>query len=69
MANEASELARAYIRRARETMRTGMLIFSFSSTLRSEVVISTVKHIVLELFREVRSSMQMFSMVHESLAP
>jgi hypothetical protein len=52
MANEASEMARAYIRRARETIRTGMLIFNFSSTLYSEVVIFTVEHIVLELFRE-----------------
>ena len=39
MANGASEMARAYIRRARETIRTGMLIFSFSSTLHSEVVL------------------------------
>jgi hypothetical protein len=52
IANGASEMARAYIRRARETIRTGMLIFRFSSTLRSEVVTFTVKHIVLELFLE-----------------
>jgi hypothetical protein len=51
LANGASELARAYIRHARDTVRTGMLIFSFSSASNS-VVILTVKHIVLELFRE-----------------
>lgn len=53
LANGASELARAYIRRARETVRTGMLIFSFSSTSRFEFAIMySENHIVLEMVIE-----------------
>jgi len=63
LANGASELTRAYIRRARETVRTGMLIFSLLSTSHFELVI-----LYSYGYRKVKSCMQIFGMMHESLA-
>jgi hypothetical protein len=64
LANGASELARAYIRRARESVRTGMLIFNFQILHVLNLLLRIVKISFRNGYRKVKSRMHIFSMMH-----